>query len=207
MKRSRHIAIRTVATSGLLGTAVSIGAASLPIPDPACGGNGDGIAVTGVAADNGYATHAVVQADGGFVIVDSTGTTAGQQTVRQVVLARFDAHGLANSGFGLQHDGFYRSAFDDLANDIAQTGDGSLVYTGQDSNADVMIIGGLHADGTPDTDFFLSGRRLITPSTLFDGGFPGVLYTVLPLPKATTFTWSAAASMPVTNRASTRHAP
>jgi uncharacterized delta-60 repeat protein len=183
-----HPAIHAVTTIGLFATAASIGAAQLPIPDPAYGGSGDGIAriaVAGVPADNGYATHAVVQADGGLVMVGSTSTTSGQQTVRQVVLARSDAQGLPDTGFGPEHDGFYRSAFDGTADDIAQTVDGSLVYAG-DSNLETMIVGRLHADGTPDTGFFLSGHRLILPSALVDGAVSGVFKTILPLPNGKT---------------------
>lgn len=179
----RHPAIHAVASIGLFAIA-SIAAAPPPFPDPAYGGHGDGIAriaVADVPADHGYSAHAVVQADGGLVVAGVAGTS----TTTQLVLARFDAQGLPDTAFGPQHDGFYRSGFngDDTFLDIAQTGDGKLVYAGAGLKADAMIVGRLLADGRPDTDFFGSnGQRVITPSMLMTGAIAGYLTTVLPLP-------------------------
>ena len=188
----RHPAIHAVAGVGSFAMAASIAAAAPPFPDLDYGGNGDGIALIAAAAvpaDSGYATHAVVQADGRLVLIGSARTTTGgPQDTLQLVLARFDAQGLPDGSFGTDHDGIYRTAFfdtpgafsTDFETDLAQTVDGKLVYTGHGSGP-TLIVGRLNGDGTPDTDFSSGGCRLIGPSALVTGAVEAFFSTVLPL--------------------------
>jgi uncharacterized delta-60 repeat protein len=188
---TRHPAGQAAAIVGLSVAATSLAAALPPFPDPSYGGSGDGIAriaAAAVPADSGYATHAVALADDRLVLVGMARTTAGGQDTRQLVLARLDARGLPDASFGADHDGIYRTAFfdesgmfsSDFETDVAQTGDGKLVYTGH-SAVPTLIVGRLHADGTPDMDFSGNGHRLIAPSALVNGAIEGFFSTVLPL--------------------------
>ncbi|MEO6688411.1 MAG: hypothetical protein ABIS07_00160 [Dokdonella sp.] len=186
----RRFSIHVLAIVALFAGATSLGAVPLPNPDLAYGGSGDGIAriaVASVPADDAFALHATVQADGRLVLVGSTRTTVGGTSTSQLVLARFDTQGLADSGFGAGHDGLYRTAFLDtggplsgLFADVAQTGDGKLVYSGHGSSA-TIIVGRLNGDGTPDASFASGGRRLIGASALVDGALDASFATLLPL--------------------------
>lgn len=185
----RRFSIRALASVALFATATSLGAAQFPIPDLGYGGIGDSIAripVASVPADNAFVQHAVVQADGRLVLVGSTKTSVGGNSTSQLVLARFDAQGLVDTGFGTDHDGLYRTAFFDNNNglggfgDVAQTGDDKLVYTGHGSPA-TIIVGRLNADGTPDESFGSGGRRLIGASALVDGAIDATFIALLPL--------------------------
>ena len=183
--RRFRLAIHAATAACMALASASISAAPLPIADLAYGGNGDGIARIAAAivpADDGYATHAAVQADGRLVLAGAAEHHVDQQTESRLVLARLDVYGHPDDGFGADHDGLFRSAFPGYADDVAQTGDGTLIYVGHDANFQSMIVGRLHTDGTPDTGFFLNGRRLIAPSALLDSATQGYFATVLPLP-------------------------
>lgn len=161
-------------------------AAPLPIPDPGYGGNGDGIAriaVTGVPADGGEAARAIVQADGRLVLIGTTQKAQPDQPhpEYQTVLARIEADGRLDTSFGPNHDGLVRTAYFGVAADVAQAADGKLVYAGHGSPSYAMLVGRLNADGSPDTGFFLSGRRLIAPSVLVDGATAGEITNLVPL--------------------------
>jgi uncharacterized delta-60 repeat protein len=159
----------------------SVGAASPPLPDLAWGGSGDGIAriaAADVPASSGYATHAIVQPDGGVVLIGTASASADEQAV----LMRFDAQGLPDAAFGPAHDGFYRTLFAGSGDDVAQTADGKLAYAAHASGFDAMLVGRLDADGVPDTSFFGSGRRLIGPSALMDDATQGYLGSLQPQP-------------------------
>lgn len=172
---------RTIVAACALAAAMTTGAAPLPIADPAYGGNGDGfarVAASAIPADNGNAARAVVQSDGRLVLA---GNALSGSSDSQIVLMRVDTAGMLDAAFGTDHDGFHRSAFSGIADDVAQLGDGKLVYAGHSQDFTSSIIGRLDADGIPDTGFFGSGRRLIGPSALVDEATQGYFANVLPL--------------------------
>lgn len=177
--------LRITILAGMLVAAAAAGGTAQPIPDPAYGGNGDGIARVPAALVpteiTGFAQHAVVQADGRLVLVGTAQHTVDNHREGQIVLMRLDAEGRLDDSFGADHDGLVRTAFTGGATDVAQTADGRLVYTGDALNSDSMIVGRLAADGTPDTSFFGSGRRLIGPSALMDDATLGDFANILPL--------------------------
>lgn len=176
--------VHAAIVAGLLAMSLPAVAARLPIADPAYGGNGDGIARVPAAlvpTQDGYGQHAVVQADGRLVLVGTAQRTVDGHREGQIVLMRLDVEGRLDDSFGADHDGLVRTAFTGDATDVAQTADGGLVYTGRALNSDAMIVGRLAADGTPDTGFFGSGRRLIGPSALMDDATLGDFADILPL--------------------------
>lgn len=143
----------------------------LPIPDPACGGNGDGIARVPAAlvpAEDGT-ENTPSQADERLVTVGTARQYVNEPYDDQVVPMRLDAEGPIDDRLGADHDGLVRTAFPGDADDVAQTTDRGFVYVGHGLSFDSMIVGRLHADGAPDTSFFGSGRRLIAPAALVDG--------------------------------------
>jgi uncharacterized delta-60 repeat protein len=180
-KRVPFIAI--AAAIGVAAATIDASAVS-PIPDLAYGGNGDGIAriaLASVPADSGIARHAVVLPDGGLVLIGSTAT--GGATA-QVVLARLDAQGRLDPSFGPMHDGFYRTAFVGGADDIQAAPDGALVYSAHGPGLVSVLVGRVHADGTPDTEFAGTGQLQLPPESI--GGFGQAdLTTVLPRPDGT----------------------
>ncbi len=178
---------RRFAGIALLAVALGAIAAPLPIPDPAYGGNGDGIAriaVGGVPADGGEAARAIVQADGRMVLVGTTRKAQPSQShpEYQTVLARLDADGQPDTDFGANHDGLVRTAYFGSAAAIAAAADGKLLYAGYGDVANAMIVGRLDDHGTPDPGFFLGGRRLFAPSMLVDGAGAGEIAQLLPRP-------------------------
>lgn len=187
--------LQKIAMTALFAATVSARASQFPIPDLTYGDSGDGIAriaVAGVPADNAYGLHATVQSDGRLVLIGAAQTSGSGTSSSQLVLARFDTQGLPDTSFGAEHDGLYRTALSDsgsiltgLFADVAQSGNGRLVYTGHVSPA-TMIVGRLTADGTPDPSFGSNGRRLIGPSALVDGALDASFTTVLPLANGTT---------------------
>lgn len=173
--KPRHHASPGIAL--LAAMAFDIGAAPLPLPDLAYGGHGDGIAriVAGdPATSDSFAAQAIVQVDGRLVLIGTT-----QQ---QIVLARLDAGGQPDATFGPNHDGLFHSAFAGYAANVAQSGNGKLIYAGNALNGDAMIVGRLTASGLPDTGFFLSGHRLIGSSALMSGATQSYVGEVLALP-------------------------
>ena len=189
MQPLNQLGIHVVTAIGLFATAMSIGAQTPPIPDLSYGGSGEGIARIAAAslpADDAFALHATVQWDGRLVLLGSAHTTMGGTDTSQLVLARFDTHGVADIGFGAQHDGIVRTAFFDTSSlvnifgDVAQTGDNKLIYTGHGSPS-TIIVGRLNNEGTPDTGFGSGGRRLIGASALVDGAQDANFTTLLPL--------------------------
>lgn len=183
----RRLSIRVAALALFAATSLHAGS-WFPLPDFGYGSS-DGIAriaVAGVPADNAYALHAAVQSDGRLVLIGTTHTNVGGTDTAQLVLARFDTHGLADTSFGPDHDGIVRTAFLDttfLVNffgDVAQTGDGKLIYAGHGSPS-TILVGRLHDDGSPDPSFGSNGRRLIAASALLDGALDANFSTLLPL--------------------------
>ncbi|HVV96854.1 MAG TPA: hypothetical protein VHC92_06925 [Rhodanobacteraceae bacterium] len=158
--------------------------ATSPIPDLAYGGHGDGIArvtLAAVPADSGLAKHAIVQPDGRLVLI---GSTTAASTLAQVVLARLDAQGGLDTSFGPEHDGFYRTAFAGNADDIRATIDGAFVYTAHGPSAASVLVGRVHADGTPDTDFAGTGQLQLAPESI-GPGTQADIPTLLPRPDGT----------------------
>lgn len=161
----------------LAALSVDLGAAPMPIPDLAYGGNGDGIARIASGdptTANSYGARAIVQANGRLVLI---GTTQQQFT-----LAGFDTNGQPDTGFGPNQNGLLHTAFSGFDADLALSVNDTLVYTGNPSGGNAMLIGRLTAHGVPDTGFFLSGHRLIAPSVLMAGATQGHVGKVLPLP-------------------------
>ncbi|WP_300616458.1 hypothetical protein, partial [Dokdonella sp.] len=123
-----------VAAAVLSAATVSSSAATWPLPDPAYGGSGDGIAhvlPALVPAETGFGRRAIVQADGRLVMVGTALSNGDPHDERQIVLMRLDAAGQLDASFGPEHDGLVRTVLSGEASDIAQTADGKLLYLGK----------------------------------------------------------------------------
>ncbi len=113
---------------------------------------------------------ATVQADGRYVIGGIVATSSALPASWDAALARLQpSHGVLDAGFGTGGRARLGPGFDLGVTDLVAMADGRLVYATRTA-PNVISIGRLLADGTPDPGFDGDGRRSFTASTFLPAG-------------------------------------
>jgi uncharacterized delta-60 repeat protein len=124
-------------------------------------GTPNGFVATSLGNGDDRANALVLQADGKIVVA---GNRIAEDGSSNIIVARYDASGVPDAGFGASGDdgtpeGFVNISLgegDDMARDVALQADGKIALAGDSVTADGssnFILARLNADGTPDESF------------------------------------------------------
>lgn len=124
-------------------------------------GTPNGFVATSLGNGDDKANALVLQADGKIVVA---GNRIAEDGSSNIIVARYDASGVPDAGFGTSGDdgtpeGFVNISLgegDDMARDVAVQADGKIAIAGDSVTADGssnFILARLNADGTPDESF------------------------------------------------------
>lgn len=150
-----------------------------PVPDPAWGTAGNGVAWLGFdigGAQRDYAAAALLLPTGHLLMAGTAQT--GDLTVPpwgeyQLAFAQLSgSHGDPDPTFGTL--GGSTLPIEGEVREVARTADGHLIYVADaygtvDAETMTMTIGRLNADGSPDTSFDFDGHRFVAASAILAG--------------------------------------
>ena len=161
------LAIRAILTIVATVSGV-VDASSIPIPDPAYGGAGDGVArVTfEVSPFFAYEPFAGVALPDGRLLL--AGRVAGQFS-QDAAFALLTTDGTLDTSFGPNQDGRLVAGLEpaDVAG-VALAPGNKLLFVGTASNA--AMIGRMTYTGAPDATFDTDGQRFVGANAFVDGG-------------------------------------
>lgn len=124
-------------------------------------GTPNGFVATSLGNGDDKANALVLQADGKIVVA---GNRVAEDGSSNIIVARYDASGVPDAGFGVSGDdgtpeGFVNISLgegNDMARDVALQADGKIAIAGDSVMADGssnFVLARLNADGTPDDSF------------------------------------------------------